>query len=180
MDQYGNIVGHTKYDRRPIYDREPTNVVGKDEAGGPWTEFWDMHSGGGLKEPYHFIYIEAPEAEAEIIFYNRFDHSPGRVSCTCCGEDYSVTESKTLAEATNYRRGCLIVTYRIEGVDKSVSVEEPSHQDYEAKRYLPLDEWLEKYKAPGTEDSVLVIRKEDIKPEERVGSVPRQGFVWQD
>lgn len=188
MAQYGNIVGHTKYDERPIYDRAPENVVGKDETGGPWTQFWDMHSGGGLKEPYHFIFIEAPSDEAEVIFYNRFHHSPGRVSCTCCGADYSVTEYPTLGQATAYHRGCKSITYRVDGIDKytkepateSVAVEEPSDRSYEAAKYLPLDEWLEAHSEPGNEDSVLVIRKEDIKPEERRGEVPQQGYVWQD
>ena len=64
-----------------------------------WTHFYDMHSGGGSKEPYEHIYIEAPLAEAKVIFYNRFGHSPDRVSCTCCGYDYSVSEYETLDEA---------------------------------------------------------------------------------
>jgi hypothetical protein len=70
----------------------------------PWTHFWDMYSGGGKKEPWSHIYIEAPEEEAKVIFYNRFGHSPERVSCTCCGGDYSITEYKTLAQATEYHR----------------------------------------------------------------------------
>ena len=61
-----------------------------------WTQFWDMHSGGSLKEQWQYIYIEAPEDEARVIFYNRFDHSPDRVTCTCCGEDYSVSEDADL------------------------------------------------------------------------------------
>ena len=28
-----------------------------------WTLFWDMHSGGGSKEKWTMIYIEAPEDE---------------------------------------------------------------------------------------------------------------------
>ena len=48
-----------------------------------WTLFWDMASGGDTKEePYENIYIEAPEEEAKVIFYNRFGHNPERVSCT--------------------------------------------------------------------------------------------------
>lgn len=38
-----------------------------------WTEFWDMHSGGGQKEKWAKIYIEAPEEEARVIFYNRIE-----------------------------------------------------------------------------------------------------------
>ena len=65
-----------------------------------WTAFMDMHSGGGTKEgSFERIYIEAPEEEAHVIFYNRFGHSPSRVSCTCCGEDYSTTMYDTLEEA---------------------------------------------------------------------------------
>ena len=70
-----------------------------------WTRFMDMHSGGGQKEDFVRCYIEAPEAEAVAIFYNRFRHNPNRVTCTCCGEDYSITESETLEDATEYDRG---------------------------------------------------------------------------
>lgn len=115
-----------------------------------WTLFWDMHSGGGTKEePYDKIYIEAPAAEARVIFYNRFGHNPERVSCTCCGEDYSIYEEPTLEEASDYhRRGSF-------GRGPQVTVEE-----YIAK------------------PDVLVIRAEEIKDDERTGDVPEQGYVW--
>lgn len=116
-----------------------------------WTLFWDMHSGGGIKEkPYNKIYIEAPKDEAKIIFYNRFGHSPNRITCTCCGEDYSISESKTLEQASSFYRTSL---YN----NKSLSL----------KEYITLP-------------NVLVIYKKDIKPEERIGEVPKQGYVWID
>lgn len=70
-----------------------------------WTKFMDMHSGGGSKEAWEYIYIEAHEEEAKTIFYNRFGHNPENVTCVCCGDDYSITESETLEEATSYERG---------------------------------------------------------------------------
>ena len=70
-----------------------------------WTKLMDMHSGGGCKlSPYENIFIEAPEKEACVVFYNRFKINPNRISCTCCGTDYSVSEYKTLEEATAYNR----------------------------------------------------------------------------
>lgn len=69
-----------------------------------WTEFFDMSSGGQEKEPYKIIHIEAPEKEAKVIFYNRFGHNPERVTCTCCGEDYAISEANSLLEATEYDR----------------------------------------------------------------------------
>ena len=71
-----------------------------------WIHFWDMHSGGGVKQkPYKHIYIEATsQDEAEVIFYKRFKHNPNRVTCTCCGSDYSVSEYDTLEAATEYQR----------------------------------------------------------------------------
>lgn len=72
-----------------------------------WTQFWDMHSGGGTKEPpYEKIYIEAPKDEAISIFYARFGHNPERVSCTCCGDDYAIDEGTDLAQMTAYHRNC--------------------------------------------------------------------------
>lgn len=73
-----------------------------------WTEFWDMHSGGSQKEDYKKIYIEAPIEEAKVIFYNRFGHNPERVTCTCCGEDYAMSEG-TVDKVTSFHRGELSV-----------------------------------------------------------------------
>ncbi len=128
-----------------------------------WTQFWDMNSGGSQKEWWAKIYIEAPEDEATIIFYNRFGHNPNRVTCTCCGEDYAISEYETLQEATAYHRGC-------DWVDGVGYVEKQRHLTY-GKEYQTLEEHL----ASGES---LVIYAKDIKPEERVGVVPEQGYIW--
>lgn len=121
-----------------------------------WTLFWDMHSGGDQKEEFSKIYIEAPIDEAKVVFYNRFGHNPERVTCTCCGEDYSIDESKTLEEASAYHRGCKWseTGYRENG-KFYVSVEEYSHNP-----------------------DVCIIYSTDIKPSERYGDIPQQGFIW--
>jgi hypothetical protein len=131
----------------------------------PWTQFWDMHSGGGLKEkPYHYIYIQAPEEEAKVIFYNRFGHDSDRVSCTCCGEDYVVREFPSLHEATAYHRGL--------------------EHDAATEKYIEPTE--SRGRSPQTledhlkEPDVLAIYDRDIKPDERQGERRRQGYVWVD
>lgn len=136
--------------------------------GGPWTRFMDMHSGGGTKEPpFEFIYIEAPEAEAKVVFYNRFGHNPERVTCACCGDDYSIGEEPSLAQATAYNRGC--------------------EYDDEAKVYV--ERLRTRFMAPGhlltveeyaADPTVLVIPADEIRDAERVGDVPAQGYVWVD
>ena len=64
-----------------------------------WTLFYDMHSGGGAKEDWESIFIESgSEEEARRIFYNKFGHNPDRVTCTCCGNDYSIDSEDTLKE----------------------------------------------------------------------------------
>lgn len=133
----------------------------------PVTTFWDMHSGGGLKEKWHMIFIEAPQAEAEVIFYNRFGHNPNRVTCTCCGNDYSISEDEDLLQATGYHRGC---AYDKES-QKYVEAENTS--DGWHHEYVPLNEYLAR-------EDVLLIRRDEIKPEEREGEVPEQGYVWVD
>lgn len=70
-----------------------------------WTRFSDMHSGGYSKEDFQVCYIELPEEKAEIVFYNKFGHNPNRVTCTCCGSDYSITSEDSLTELTEYDRG---------------------------------------------------------------------------
>lgn len=131
-----------------------------------WTQFMDMHSGGGQKLDWPYIYIEAPEKEAKIIFYNRFGRNSGRVTCTCCGSDYSVTESNSLADATGYERGC---TYD----EKLKKYVEKSNPEKSYRRYVPLDEFTKN-------KDFLFIYDKDIKDEERVGEVEEEGYVWQD
>ena len=151
-----------------------------------WTTFWDMHSGGECKEePYEKIYIEAPEEEARVIFYNRFGHNPDRVSCTCCGEDYTVNEDESLEQATGHHRGCRFAYFKNgkeipeeegwtsgKGNNKGVWSGYIEEQD-EFGEYQTLDKYLKN-------SEVLVIYSKDIKPEERKGEIPEQGYVWVD
>lgn len=166
----------------------------------------DMHSGGGAKVrrtkkgfaegsrwpddkegecDVSHIYIEAPEEEAKVIFYNRFGHNPERVTCTCCGEDYSISEEKTLEQATAYERHCAWDSKRKryaekqdEGLRKYVAGGKDAavwkaylDERGNAAKYIPLAKYI---KLP----SVVVIRARDIKASERKGTVPTQGYVW--
>lgn len=152
-----------------------------------WTRFMDMHSGGGAKEEWEYIFIEAPQKEAVTIFYNRFGHSPYRVTCTCCGQDYDVDESETLEDATDFERGCDTGYFNKDGVEipqseawirgkgfvngcYSRTIERQSKEKW-APDYVPLEEYLKNPK-------IKVIYKENILPEERTGTVPDQGYVW--
>jgi hypothetical protein len=58
----------------------------------------DMNSGGGHKEPFAGIAIEAPPEVARKVFYARYGHDPFRVTCTCCGNDYWESEYETMGE----------------------------------------------------------------------------------
>lgn len=122
-----------------------------------WTTFWDMHSGGSQKEKWPLIFIEAPKNEAKIIFYSRFGHNPERVTCTCCGDDYSISEENSLEQATGYHRIW------------SGYIEEAN----EYGEYQTLKEFIKGKKAK-------VIYAKDIKKNEKVGVVPKQGYIWQD
>lgn len=156
---------------------------------GPWTQFMDMHSGGGTKEPYDYIYIEAPKDEAKIIFYNRFGHNPERVSCTCCGDDYSISESETFTQSSAYERGCDYSYFRPDGTEcdrdeawkpgkgtakgyTSRYVERVSRNGF-GREYKTIAEYSK-------EPHVLIIPAYEIKDGERVGKIPEQGYVWVD
>lgn len=129
--------------------------------------FMDMHSGGGQKEPYAYIYIEAMgEEAASLIFYNRFNHNPNRVTCTCCGEDYSIDEHDDLLQATAYERGCKYDTTLHKYVD------EPD-TECSYRHYISLSDYMK-------DGDVLFIDDSDVKTEERYGELPQQGYVWMD
>lgn len=122
----------------------------------------DMHSGGGSKLDWEYIYIEAPQAEAEVIFQSRFGRNPHRVTCTCCGSDYLINEYESLEKATAYERGCAWEgSGYVERADPKRSY----------MRYQTLDEYLET-------KGMLFIKADDIKPEERVGELREEGYVW--
>ena len=69
-----------------------------------WTRFMDMHSGGGTKTDYEYIYIEANEDCAVEIFEKMFEESPYEVACDCCGPNFSISSGETLEGLTEYDR----------------------------------------------------------------------------
>ena len=117
-----------------------------------WTHFWDMHSGGDQKLDWSNIYIEAPEAEARSIFYARFKRNPERVTCTCCGEDYAISEHPSLEEATAYQR-----------------------EDTEYHKPTGSGTTLAEYRK---RSDVHIIDEEHIVDGERQTSVPDEGYTW--
>ncbi len=154
----------------------------------PWTQFMDMHSGGGQKLEWSYVYIQAPQKEAEIVFQHRFKRNPHRVTCTCCGPDYSISESPTLEQATGYERGCDSVYVAPDGniyteddwyglpIEKRRGLE---HRYMEraatrrfSKEYMPLDKYLAK-------DTVHVVMASTITAAERKGKLRREGYVWE-
>lgn len=130
-----------------------------------WTRFMDMHSGGGSKEkPFEYIYIEAPEAEAKVIFYNRFGHNPERVTCTCCGDDYSIYEEESLEQLSAYDRNCRYEASTRQWVEEIGA----SYRPYES---------IEEYKK---REDVLIIPASEILDSEREGELPVEYDYYYD
>ena len=148
----------------------------------PWTEFNDMHSGGGIKvDGYDRIYIQAPIDVAKTIFYNRFGHNPERVTCSCCGPDYSINEYPSLKQATGYPRNCRhLKTPRDDDgrymndldVLQNNYYLEPGEDPPEGFQvantprfgdYVPVDEYVER-------DTVLVIESQEIHESEKTAN----------
>ena len=156
-----------------------------------WTLFWDMHSGGGTKEePYEKIYIELPEEEACVYFYNRFGHNPNRVTCTCCGEDYSIDSNESLKQLSGFHRGARRTKTKRDPVTglylnddpnggRYLDPDEAPPEGYEvkdgwnfmSKGYLSLEEYEKR-------SDVLIIRSNEIDRSLVSGTVPEQGYVW--
>lgn len=132
-------------------------------SGKKWTHFWDIYSGGSQKLSWSHIFIEAPEPEAKLIFQNRFGRNPDRVTCTCCGPDYSISECKSLEDATAYHRGCEF--------NRETGQWEEKGGPKVYRPYLTLADYLKN-------SDVLVIRENQIKSDEREGSLREEGWVW--
>lgn len=116
-----------------------------------WTQFMDMHSGGGTKTDHSHIYIEADEEAATAEFKRRYGRDPHNVTCDCCGEDYSISTSATLEQETGYNRGC---TYDVE-TNKYVE----RHNEEGWLKYQPLEEFLK-------QDGLCFIYAKDIGKED--------------
>lgn len=114
-----------------------------------WTEFWDMNSGGGRKEKWKFIYIEAPRLDAIEAFIERFGHDPENVACPCCGPNYSF-EHGTLQGLSAYHRGCAFDPLKGEWL------ESPAHESW-APTFVPFEEWL-----ANPPDDTLILRYQDF------------------
>lgn len=156
-----------------------------------WTQFHDMHSGGGQKLAWAHIFIEAPELEAKAIFWHRFKRNPERVTCTCCGEDYSISSEPSLELATQYERGCRFIHRDgTRGCGDDGRWLEP-HEDvpegwtlqkrmlFGAKdipeRGLTMAEYRERAEQSG---NATFIDAKDISPDECHEQPPREGYVW--
>jgi hypothetical protein len=100
---------------------------------GPWTEFYDMSSGGRTKiEPFTQIYIQANEADARKFFQEIFDRHPDHVTCDCCGEDYSVEERKDLLDVTGHDRHCAYSDEEKRFIEERRKY--PNHPGYEVRK----------------------------------------------
>lgn len=86
------------------YDKTPIAEFEHHMFAGPWTQFDDCHSGGGTNTEYEVIYIQAPQDEAIAVFGARFGMSPYSVNCSCCGQNYSVSECADFTQATGWDR----------------------------------------------------------------------------
>ncbi len=138
-----------------------------------WTRFMDMHSGGGLKEsPFAYIFIQADEEKAKLIFYNVFGHNPDRVTCTCCGSDYSIDSEESLESATAFERGCEFVTdYAEEGGGHYIEAQATKYSF--DREYQSITDFMMR------DDNKFITQGEIAEhPEWTQGSVPEQGYVW--
>lgn len=116
-------------------EQTASNLI--DPESGPWTLFWDMHSGGGNKLPWEKIYIqEIPGIEDSAIlkFEQLFNRDPYNVTCRCCGSDYSVDSHPTLREASGHHRNCAY------DVEKRTYVERKGSWG----EYIPFEEYIKK------------------------------------
>jgi len=67
-----------------------------------WTKFYDMHSGGDAKTEWEVIVFEAKKKDAIKYANWKWGIHPDNVTCTCCGEDFSVSTYETLEQAVEF------------------------------------------------------------------------------
>lgn len=103
-----------------------------------YTRFYDMSSGGRQKLQWSIVYVNLPETEAIQWFENKFGRNPYNVTCTCCGEDYSISSAETLEELTEFQRNQVIKNLASQKNPKI------SYEEYKnITDCIPLSEYLE-------------------------------------
>jgi hypothetical protein len=118
------------------------------------------------------------------VFYAVFGRNPNRVTCTCCGEDYSISGYADLAQATGYERHCEYVYRDAHGTEVggekawqrdglTGSYEDRMQTKYNSERRpsIPLDLYL-------TSGECKVVYANEITPEMLGVEPPEQGYVW--
>lgn len=110
---------------------------------GNWTLFSDAHAEGFLKfKDYEFIIIEGKEEEALSLFMNITNVDPKKVTCTCCGQHYSIREYDSVFQATAFERGC--------HYDNSLKCYVEEISDFPIIGYATIEDFIKR-------DNVLVI-----------------------
>jgi len=121
-----------------------------------WTYFRDSHTGGRIKlsvldsmgksHEIEDIYIEAPKAEASVVFFNRFGINPEQISCTCCGDDYMIDDEANESyidgiddfEDDGFRTGCLSRNFG----RKKIVIKSYDIAPHEREGHLPVSGWV--------------------------------------
>lgn len=74
---------------------------------GNWTLFADAYADGKLKfKAFEWIIVEGKEEDALSLFMDITNVDPKKVTCTCCGQHYSIREFDSVFQATAFERGC--------------------------------------------------------------------------
>jgi len=134
-----------------------------------------------------FLRLEDQVGNIQNNYCAKCTRNPNRVTCTCCGEDYSVSEHENLEQATAYERECRSAWFDKHG--KEIPQEEAwvpgkgcvdgaygkyveeQRVEYSHDPYRTLEEYLK-------DPSALFIFAKDIKPSEQKGQLRKEGYVW--
>jgi hypothetical protein len=124
----------------------------------------DMHSGGSQKLKWSNIIIEAEsQRQACAVFYAKFNRSPYRVICTCCGEDYSISERDSIEE------------YASPGwLDSEAEYFKQHAKTKDGRDYV----MRERERCKSMVANAKIILADEIADEERQGDIPSEGYVW--
>lgn len=110
---------------------------------GTWTIFEDAYADGKLKfKDYEWIIVEGSEETALPLFMKMTKVDPKRVTCTCCGQHFSIREYDSVFQATGFQRSCQY--------DKELKSYVEQEDDFVIAHYKTLETFLE-------EDNVLII-----------------------
>lgn len=134
-----------------------------------WTKITNNYNGGSAFMPYDYVFIEADENDACMIFATKFVVDHRNEVCDCLFDNLNVDSGPSIKSLTVYDRGCEYDKSKGEWVESQRLGAESWNP------YISVEDFLIKNR-----DKVLIIRKHEFPEGWKEMNIYKQRMTWED